>query len=146
MSVASSNESDKKAHLRLIFSGVSLLHHCKDSEITIICAVKEARVLVLPTQLLKGEVSCMKKLWPENFMHENFIFMHENDIFMHENENVAQFFSWVKIPCMKLCTAQLPMKIPGAKKICQGRNLYFHAMHGNIIFMHEIFMPRFVHA
>ena len=59
MSVASSNESDQKALLRPIFSGVGLLHHCKDSESTIICAVKEARVLVLLTQLLK-----------DSFMHE----------------------------------------------------------------------------
>ena len=90
-----------------------------------------------------GTVSCMRKLWHENFMHENFIFMQENEISMHKNENFAQRFSRVKIPWMKLCTARLPMNISWAKTSCQGRNLNFHVLHGNIIFMHEIFISQF---
>ena len=69
----------------------------------------------------------MKKMWHENFMHENDYSMHEKEISMHENENFAQKCSWVNIPCMKLCTTQSPMKISGAKKSCQGRNNHFHA-------------------
>ena len=50
-------------------------------------------------------------------MHENEISLHENKMFMHENENFAQNCSWVKITCMKLCTARQPIKISGAKKM-----------------------------
>ena len=60
-------------------------------------------------------------------MQENEISMHENEIFIHENENFATKCSWVKIPCMKLCTAQLPMNISGARKSWQGENFHFHA-------------------
>ena len=55
----------------------------------------------------------------ELFMQENDISMHENEIFMHKNENFAQ--------CMKLFTAELPMKTSGARKSCQGRDFHFHA-------------------
>ena len=57
----------------------------------------------------------MKKSWYENFLHENFIFMGENEFSINENENLAQNCSWVKIPCIKLCTAQLSMQISTLK-------------------------------
>ena len=64
----------------------------------------------------------------ENSMHENENFMHENKKFAPENLSLT-------IPCMKLCTAQLPMKMYGTRKSCQGRNSIF--LHVNIIFRHE---------
>ena len=60
----------------------------------------------------------------------------------------------MKIPCMRLCIAQFPMKIPGARKNHPSGNIFIF-MHGNSIFMHENdifcdvifhFMPRFFHA
>ena len=63
----------------------------------------------------------------ENFKIENENFMHEHEIFMNENEVFAPKKSSLKIPCMKLCTAQLPMKIYGTRKSCQGRNFFFRA-------------------
>ena len=33
------------------------------------------------------KVSCMKKSYYENFIHENLISMYENEISIHENEN-----------------------------------------------------------
>ena len=75
-------------------------------------------------------------------------FMHENFIFIHENETFAHIFSWVKVPCMTLCTAQLPMNISGVRKSRQRQNLHAYkyeiSMHDN--FMHGIIMPRFFHA
>ena len=70
--------------------------------------------------------------------------MHGNEISMHDNGNSASEFSWVKIPCMKLSTAQIPMKISEAKKSCQGRNFHFHAGENEILCMkfsrHNLFM------
>ena len=75
--------------------------------------------MIMPVRKVSG----MKKMWHENFMHENEIYMHKNEISMHKNEismhkneNFAPKLSLVKIPCMKLCTAQLPMKMSGTKK------------------------------
>ena len=55
-------------------------------------------------------------LWNENYLHKYFIFMHENENFL-----------WVKTPCKKLCTAQLPHEHFWAKKLCHGRNFHFPA-------------------
>ena len=51
------------------------------------------------------------------YIHENEISMNANEVFMHV------------IPCMKSCTAQLPMNISGARKSCQG--------HNSFIFIHK---------
>ena len=56
----------------------------------------------------------------KSFMHEEMVvwkFMHWNEITMDENETFAQKFSGMRrIPCMKLCTGQLPRNIFGATK------------------------------
>ena len=67
----------------------------------------------------------------------------KNEILIHEYENFAPNHSRVKIPFMKLCTAQLPIKILGRKIDARGENIIF--MHGKYkISMHETFMIRFI--
>ena len=41
----------------------------------------------------------------------------------------------MKIPCMKMCTALIPMRFSGAKILCWGEISIF--LHGDIIFIHE---------
>ena len=78
---------------------------------------------------------------------------------MQENESFAQILSWVKIICMKF-TVYSPTthdNFWGEKNHARGEIFIF--MHENFIFihenkkfqenevfMHEIFMPRFLHA
>ena len=48
------------------------------------------------------KISCMKI----SFSCKKIKFStHESEMFLHENHKFAQKFSWVKIPCMELCTA-----------------------------------------
>ena len=83
----------------------------------------------------------MKKSWNGNFIHENEISMQLKRNFQAENEKLAPKLSWIRIPCMELCTAaEFPMDISGAKNHPWGKIFIF--MNGNIISMHEyiIFM------
>ena len=50
---------------------------------------------------------------------------------IYKNESFAKRFSWIRVPCMKLCTA---MKMSEARKSSQQIVIF---MQGNIIFMHE---------
>ena len=69
-------------------------------------------------------VSCVKEMWHEDFLHENETSIHEMKFTCMK---MKILFLWVKISCMKLCIAQLPMIISGAKKSCEGQNNHFQA-------------------
>ena len=73
----------------------------------------------------------------EHFMRENFITMHENEISIHENESFALTFSWVKIPCIKMCAAQIRfscMKLAGRLTAAAGLTL---SVHGEVSVVQE---------
>ena len=74
---------------------------------------------------LQGESNAVR----EKGLHESGFFMGENEIYMHGNDKFAQNTLWVQqIPCIKKCTAKLPMEISRAKKSCQGqKKIHFHA-------------------
>ena len=91
----------------------------------------------------KISFSCM-----EITMHENDIFMHENDIKMQKNVNfVAEIFMDESSMHETVHSLSFHEHFLGDKDT-QGNfgGEIFIFMHGNLIVMHEIFLPRFFHA
>ena len=72
--------------------------------------------------------ACMKKIVAWLFHAWKFYF-HAWRWNLHAwNESFSQKFSWIRFPCIKWCTAQLPMKISGAKNHSRG-NFFVSCMH-----------------